>query len=293
MLKIPSSLKVDKLWRENAPAARCKSGDTVVFETMDCYDGAVTRDGKRTYDKTRFLANPATGPLFVEGCMPGDALKVEILSIETRPWGAMGTYFGQGAFCPYKGEYTMHVFEIENGRIELAGHQLAVEPMIGVIGVAPEGKAVPTVTPGSHGGNMDCSRIVAGATIYFPVASEGALLGMGDLHALMGDGEVFGYGLEVSGEVTVRVSAIKRLTLAQPLLIEGGRAMALASAATLDEATNLAVQAMYDLLVSHGMDSVQAGLLMSLKGDVAVCQIVDPLLTVRAMIPIEFLQIEK
>jgi len=158
--------------------------------------------------------------------------------------------------------------------------------------VAPEGEAVPTVTPGAHGGNMDCSRIVASSTVYFPVACEGALLGMGDLHALMGDGEVFGYGLETSGLVTVRVSAVKGLKLACPLLVEGGKVMALASAATLGEATDLAVQAMYDLLVAYGMDRVQAGLLMSLKCDVAVCQIVDPLLTVRAMIPQEFLPVE-
>lgn len=292
MLKIPSTQKVDKLWRENVPAARCKSGDTVVFETMDCYDGAVSREGIRTYDKTRFLANPATGPLFVEGALPGDALKVEILSIETSPWGAMGTYFGEGSFRNYKGEYTMHVFEFEDGHIDFFGKKLALKPMIGVIGVAPEGEAVPTVTPGAHGGNMDCSRIVAGSTIYFPVACEGALLGMGDLHALMGDGEVFGYGLETSGLVTVRVSAVTGLKLACPLLVEGGKVMALASAATLGEATDLAVQAMYDLLVAHGTDRVQAGLLMSLKCDVAVCQIVDPLLTARAMIPQEFLLVE-
>ena len=293
MLKIPSTQKVDKLWRENAPAARCKSGDTVVFETMDCYDGAVSRAGVRTYDKARFLANPATGPLFVEGALPGDALKVEILSIETRPWGAMGTYFGEGAFRNYEGAYTMHVFEFADGTIDFFGKKLALEPMIGVIGVAPEGEAIATVTPGAHGGNMDCSRIVVGSVIYFPVACEGALLGMGDLHALMGDGEVFGYGLETAGLVTVRVSAVKGLKLACPLLVEGGRAMALTSAATLGEATDLAVQAMYDLLVAHGMERVQAGLLMSLACDVAVCQIVDPLLTVRAMIPQAFLPVEK
>lgn len=293
MLKIPSTKKVDKLWCENTPAARCKSGDTVVFETMDCYDGAVSHDGNRIYDKSRFLANPATGPLFVEGAEPGDALKVEILSIKIRPWGAMGTFFGQGAFDKYPGDYSIHVFDFPDGEISIAGKKLPVHPMIGVIGVAPEGEAVPTVTPGSHGGNMDCTRIVEGSAIYFPVACEGALLGMGDLHALMGDGEVFEYGLETAGEVTVRVSAVKGLKLAQPLLLEGGRAMAIASAQTLDEAAKLAIQAIYELLVDNGVDRVEAGLLMSLKCDLAVCQIVDPLLTVRAMIPAEFLPTEK
>ena len=287
MLRIESTCKVDRLSRENAPAARCKSGDTVTFATEDCYDGAVSRRGERSCDAR--MENPATGPLFVEGAIPGGALKVEILSIKTRPWGAMGTYFGKGAFRKYEGNYEMRALEFDGDFVTVAGHRLRLEPMIGVIGVAPMGEAVPTVTPGPHGGNMDCSRIVAGSSIYFPVACEGALLAMGDLHALMGDGEVFGYGLEVSGEVTVRVSAVPKMTLAQPLLLEGGRAMAVASAETLDEATDLAVQALYELLLSRGADRVEAGLLLSLKCDVAVCQIVDPLVTVRAMIPREVL----
>ncbi len=289
MLRIPSTQKTDTLSRDNPPAARCASGDAVVFETMDCYDGAVSRAGARSYDER--MANPATGPLFVEGAMPGDALRVEVLSIKTRGWGAMGTYFGEGAFEKYPGEYAIRVFEYPDGFVHIAGHKIPVETMIGVIGVAPAGEAVPTVTPGPHGGNMDCSRIVEGATIYFPVACEGALLGMGDLHALMGDGEVFGYGLETAGEVTVRVSAVKGLKLAHPLLVEGGRAMVIASAKTLDEATDLAVQALYELLLERGMDRVEAGHLLSMRCDVAVCQIVDPLLTVRAMLPVEFLSI--
>lgn len=289
MLRIESTQKVDRLSRENPPAARCKSGDTVTFVTEDCYDGAVSRQGARSYDAR--MENPATGPLFVEGATPGGALKVEILSIKTRPWGAMGTYFGKGAFRKYTGEYEMRALAFDGDTVTLAGHRLRLEPMVGVIGVAPVGEAVPTITPGPHGGNMDCSRIVAGAAVYFPVACEGALLVMGDLHALMGDGEVFGYGLEVSGEVTVRVSAVPKMTLAQPLLFEGGRAMVIASAKTLDEAADLAVQTLYELLLSRGVDRVEAGLLLSLKCDVAVCQIVDPLVTVRAMMPEEFLSV--
>lgn len=146
MLRIPSTQKTDTLSRDNPPAARCASGDAVVFETMDCYDGAVSRAGARSYDER--MANPATGPLFVEGAMPGDALRVEVLSIKTRGWGAMGTYFGEGAFEKYPGEYAIRVFEYPDGFVHIAGHKIPVETMIGVIGVAPAGEAVPTVTPG-------------------------------------------------------------------------------------------------------------------------------------------------
>ncbi len=288
MLKIPSTQKVDRLSQKTAPAARCQSGATVLFETLDCYDGAVSREAVRTYDER--MENPATGPLFVEGAEVGDALRVDVLSIKTRPWGAMGTYFGKRAFSKYEGAYEMRAFGFEDGVVRLAGQEMPVSPMIGVIGVAPAGEDVLTVTPGPHGGNMDCSRIVEGSTIYFPVSCPGALLAMGDLHALMGDGEVFGYGLEVSGEVEVHVSVVKNLALKQPLLVEGGKAMAIASAQTLDEAADLSVQALYELLLACGIDRVEAGMLLSLACDLAICQIVDPLLTVRAMIPARFLE---
>lgn len=162
--------------------------------------------------------------------------------------------------------------------------------MIGVIGVAPAGEGVLTVTPGAHGGNMDCRRIREGASIYFPVAAEGALLAMGDLHALMGDGEVFGYGLEVSGEVTVKVSVIKNMQLEQPLLIDKGEAMCIASGETMEDAAEKALTSMYRLLRRCGQDEADAGILMSMVCDVALCQMVNPLFTVRAAMPQEMLK---
>ena len=80
--------------------------------------------------------------------------------------------------------------------------------MIGVIGVAPEGEPVNCGTPGSHGGNMDNTAITTGATLYFPVAVEGALFGCGDMHAAMGDGEISVSGAEVAGWATVTLTAL-------------------------------------------------------------------------------------
>lgn len=287
MLKIPCTSKIDIMAASNTPAARCKSGDTVIFETLDCFDGAITREGICDCEGQaagKYMANPATGPLYVEGAEIGDALEVEIVSIKTRGWGAMGTGFGEFAFKNYDGENGIHVFEYEDGFVHIGGKQIPVEPMIGVIGVAPKGEGVPTVTPGSHGSNMDCNRIVEGAKILFPVEAEGALLAMGDLHGLMGDGEVFSYGLETGGEVTVRVSVIKDAKLRQPTLYEGGKVMTIASALTYEEAIQSALEAMYELLLSKGWDRTEAGLLMSMKCDLAICQIVDPKVTVRAML---------
>lgn len=294
MLRIPCTSKIDIMSAFNMPAARCKDGDTVIFETMDCYDGAVSRDGVRDWEGRelgKYMENPATGPLYVEGAEPGDALKVEILSIKTRGWGALGTGFGEHGFINYEGEYVMRAFEFEDGFVKIGGRKIAVEPMIGVIGVAPAGEGIPTITPNSHGGNMDCNKIAEGSAVLFPVTTEGALLAMGDLHALMGDGEVFEYGLETSGEVTVRVSIVKNAGLRQPTIIEqgeDGRIMTIASALTYEDAIRLALEAMYELLLSKGWDRTEAGMLMSMKCDLAICQIVDPQVTVRAMLEKEF-----
>ncbi len=287
MLTIPCTKKIDVMSKKNPPAARCRDGETVIFQTMDCYDGAVSETGERDFAgraEGKYMANPATGPLYVEGAMPGDGLCVEILDIRTRDWSAMGTSFSQFLFKNCPGPFEMRAFAHPDGKVHLRDKILPVEPMIGVIGVAPAGRGVATVTPGSHGGNMDCRRIVAGSRIVFPVAVEGALLAMGDLHTLMGDGEVFEYGLETAGEVTVRVSVVKGGAPLQPTLYEGGRVMVIASARTYEDAARLAVEAMYAMLQARGWDPVEAGMLMSLRCDLAICQTVNPQITIRAML---------
>ncbi len=287
MLKIPCTCKTDIMSAANPPAAYCKDGDTVIFETLDCFDGAVSPDASVDEEGT-YLANPVTGPLFVEGAEPGDALEVEILEIKTRGWGAMGSGFGEFSFINYPGENKMYTFDYSDGFVKIGGHRIPVVPMIGVIGVAPAGEGIPTTTPDKHGSNMDCSRIIEGAKLYLPVQVSGGLLAMGDLHALMGDGEVFSYGLETSGEVTVRVRVIKEAGLQQPTLYEGGKVMTVASALTYEDAVRLALESMYELLLKRGWAPDEAGLLMSMKCNLVICQIVDPQLTVRAELEEEF-----
>ena len=287
MLRIPGTFKTDIMSKDNKPAAYCKPGETVVFETLDCFDCAVSQSG--TYDEEgEYLANPATGPLFVDGAEPGDALEVEILSIKTRGWGAMYTGFGEFAFKNYPGENKLCVFDFSDGFVKLGGHSIPVETMIGVIGVAPAEGEIITTIPGNHGSNMDCSRVVEGAKLYLPVHVPGALLAMGDMHALMGDGEVFSYGLETAGEAQVRVDLIKGAKLLQPTIYQGGKVMTVASAPTYDDAVRLALESMYELLKSRGWKEDEAGLLMSMKCNLVLCQIVNPVITVRAELGEEF-----
>ena len=289
MLKITREHRIGIMAGGNAPAACCDPGETVIFETMDCSDGAVTRDGRR--DKgAQYLRNPAAGPLYVRGAHPGDLLRVRILDIKMADWGFMGTGFGCDCFRTIQGEAAYRTFDISDGFVRLGGKTFPVAPMVGVIGVAPAGAGIDTVTPLHHGGNMDCTMIGIGADVYFPVSVEGALLAIGDLHAAMGDGEVFQYGLEVAGEVTVQVDVVKNDVLRMPAVIRDGVLAVIASGDDLNTCSELAVTQMYDVLVAHGWDRTEAGYLMSMKCDLAICQTVDPKLTVRACMPTDLIQ---
>ncbi len=316
------------LTKDTAPAAYCADGDIVVFETRDCYDDAVVSEERPLGDKADPIENPATGPLYVRGARPGDVLKAEIMDIRLRDWGVMRSSTVCGVFREDFTERTARIFPIRGGVPEAGGNEapaagsapasgrgaavgaasgsdaasggytccfdgrltLPLDPMIGVIGTAPAGAGVTTDTPGSHGGNMDCRKIVKGSALYLPVSVPGALLSLGDLHALMGDGEVFICGLETAGRVTVRVSVVKGIAAAMlptPFLYSRGRVMSLQSAETLDAAGDMAAKAMKGFVkAAAGKDDLEAGMLMSLLSDMEVCQVVDPLKTVRVEFPL-------
>lgn len=273
----------------NAPRASVGLGGAAVFETLDCFGGQI-RGQEDKFEKVGWdRINPATGPLFVEGARKGDTLCVEIKSIQVDSPGVMTAVPGLGAAGDRVKESTTTMIPIVNGLAHLpAGVILEVRPMIGVIGTSPaEGEApVPTGTPGTHGGNMDTSVISAGSTVYLPVNVDGALLAMGDLHALMGDGEVLICGVEVSGKVTVSVDVIKDLTLPCPVVETDNAFYPVWSAATLDDAAREVVARSVDL-VSRALQCREedALALLSARANLQISQIVDPLKTVRMEIP--------
>ena len=182
-------------------------------------------------------------------------------------------------------------FALAGGEAVMFDKTVALDPMIGVIGTAPcgnaDGEGIDTCTPGTHGGNMDVRLITAGSTLYLPVNAPGALLSMGDVHALMGDGEVAICGLECSAEVDVRVRLIKGRAFGWPVLrARDGSWHVLASAFTLDEAAKIARYALLDFLAARTACSAnQLVMLMSVVGQLQICQVVDPLMTVRMGVP--------
>lgn len=286
--------------KEAEAAAICESGETVVFETRDCYDDGVVSEERPLGEKTSPIENPATGPLYVKNAQPGDVLKVEILDIQVRSWGVMRSSPSSGVFHEDFSAHTARIFKLqETEELEVwFDNKLKrkLDPMIGVIGTAPAGKGITTDTPDSHGGNMDCRKIVKGSTLYLPVNVEGALLSMGDLHALMGDGEVFICGLETGGKVTVKVQVLKDkdlngVLLPTPFLNCQGNVMTIQSAKTLDQAGDMAAKAMKEFVKAAAKkDNLEAGMLMSLLSNMVVCQVVDPLKTVRMEFPLDVLE---
>ncbi|MEG0461508.1 acetamidase/formamidase family protein [Gordonibacter sp.] len=273
--------------KELEPVLKVASGETVRIRTKDCFGNQV-RTPEDVLDEIDWDAiNPATGPVYVEGAVPGGALKVTIDNIELDDQTASCTGKNEGVCGDLFDAWSTRLCAIENDRL-IWNDKLSIplNPMIGVIGVAPAGAPVNCGTPGSHGGNMDNTAITTGATLYFPVAVEGALFGCGDMHAAMGDGEISVSGAEVAGWATVTLTALPDLTLTNPLIENDTHFGVIASAETLDEAADRAVHEMVALLHDRtGTPEDELVLLLSLVADVQVCQMVDPEKTVRFMVP--------
>jgi amidase len=277
---------------DNVPVMTALPGETVIFETLDCFGGEIRTAEDRFESVGWDKINPATGPLFIEGAEPGDTLAVEILDIEVGDQGVMTAVPGMGAAGERIRESITMIVPVINGLVHFGDLIFEARPMIGVIGTAPAIDRVPTGTPGPHGGNMDSEVIAKGSTVYLPVAVHGALLAMGDLHALMGDGEVLICGVEVPGRVTVSTRLLKKRAWPCPLIETDSAYYVVHSAETLDEAAAGAVKHALDLMVACTERSPEESLaLLSIQGNLQISQVVDPLKTVRMEVPKAILRV--
>jgi amidase len=269
------------------PAVRMKQGEEGVLETHDCFEGQIqsSSDLLDTLDWSH--VNPATGPVYIEGAMPGDILRVDLLEIKIGPQASM-------VAVPKEGVLGDVITEMETTILKRDGDHLIFKdklrvptrPMIGVIGVAPAEGSVPNGTPGSHGGNMDCTLISQGNSVYFTVGVEGALFGAGDFHAAMGDGEIVVCGAETSGELRFHAAVVPLRGLPTPFVETPDLVATIYSAPTVDEALQGAIHRMAQFLTDFAkLPLNDAGMLMSLVGQLKFCQVVDPLKTVRFEFP--------
>ena len=272
------------------PQAFCESGQQITFETVDALFG-MSREIFFCADKfpkgfTNERANPATGPLYIEGAKPGDVIEVKINRIKCIGKG----YFvvpnrGTPNANTVNGREYIEIEMLESGEmLELStGRRFPARPMIGVIGTASnDGRPWFATETGSHGGNMDNNIVRSEATILFPVFVEGGLLGIGDVHAAMGDGEVFGQGVEVCAEVDVTVTVRKDIRINRPFIMYDTFISSVASADSMEEASRLCIEDMRDVLETiYKMTPSDAAMAIALYGDLKVCQIVNSQKTMR------------
>ncbi|MDI3472894.1 MAG: amidase [Thermotogaceae bacterium] len=257
-------------------------------ETNDCFYGQIKKEEQLVTEVDFSRINPATGPIYVENAEPGDILKVEILDIELPEKGVIVTVPGEGILGEMVERAKTNIIEIDGDFCYFNGLKIPVTPMIGVIGVAPSDETgeYPTGSPWKHGGNMDTKDITVGSIVYFPVNQPGALLALGDCHAVMGDGEVCVAGCEINSKVTLKVNLIKRKKIEWPIVETKDSWMIVASGKNLEEASKEAVKyAVKYLETGLKISWDDAYMLSSMILDLKISQVVDPNKTVRAVIP--------
>ena len=264
--------------KDNAPCATAQPGEMLKFVTKDCFSNRIP-DEKTTMadlDYTYGFANPAAGPVYIEGAEPGDVLVVDIYEIEVADEGTVATDDHCGPL--FEGtDYRTKKIKIKDGVADFNGVKILINPMIGVIGTAPAGEDVIDGFVGSHGGNMDNKLITKGTRLYLPVRVSGALLQMGDVHAAMGNGELCGTGIEIPAEITVKVQLVKDFELNWPVLETHDKWYVNANAPKYDEALMNGSKELQRLLMNvTDWDPVDTYMYMSIQSDVEISQGCEP-----------------
>ena len=285
--------------RFNTPSLTVQPGETFVVETELC-SGRWLKSVEDLWSPEKGEGpNPAVC-IAVAGAMPGQVLAVKIEEMIPDEVGYTG--FGPGA-TPFPdwirrkewGIVTKTV-RIRNGFVEWSDQlKLPIKPMLGVVGVAPAREVFSNAWPGRHGGNMDAQEVARGATLYLPVNVPDALLHVGDMHAIQGDGEInCGGGIECRGTVTLTVSLLpKPARMEWPRLIDATHLTAIGCARPAEDAFRIAVeQLVYWLADSYQMDEKEAFLLLGEVLEARCTQFVDPLYTYVAKIHRSFLSTE-
>jgi amidase len=287
MKKLSAEHFVYKMSRENQPVLRIKPGETIVVESLDGFGGSIKSDADPFPVIDLERVNQTTGPIYVEDAKPGDTLVVSVKKIVLPRQGVTTIFPGFGVLKDDFNVQWKKVCPIRDGKVIFPkGIRIPIHPVIGTVGVAPGDAAVGNLFPGPHGGNLDIHDITEGSTVYLPVFVPGALFSLGDGKAVMGDGEVNGVGIEISMKVTVKLDLKKGKRLERPSLENSSYAMTIASAKTVEEASQLALKDMIELLVDEtNLSREEAYALLGAVADVKIANLVDPEVTVRVAVP--------
>jgi amidase len=271
---------------------RVRPGDLVITKTLDA-GGQDEKDVRRSEP-----ANPLTGPFYVEGAEPGDALIIHFLKVKmNRSWGftnyRLGLYSllpesieglyanrykddlirpGRSNLVPWEIDLNRQMVKLKEPISDSIKLEFPAKPMLGCVGVAPAGDFAPTSGPsGSYGGNLDYNEIGEGALVMLPVYHSGALLFIGDGHALQADGEPTGTGIETSMDVEFKLEVRKKANLTGPRVETREFIISLGSqpefASSLDRALQMATSDMVNWLIKdYKLEPWAAHLLIGYQG---------------------------
>ena len=303
-------------WHE--PVLHIAPGDSVSTTTVD----ARGRDasGEQVCER----GNPMTGPFYIEGAEPGDALVVTFDKLwPNRDWGWTGrtvapnvldpgvvpvvdepedmhmitSHYPDGSqssdpVCRWDVDFEAGTVRLAKPHTRLAGLALPMQPMVGCFGVAPpRGQAISTATSSTFGGNMDYCGFVQGVTVHLPVSAPGALFYLGDGHAVQGDGEIVGTGVEIPFDVTFSVDVIKDAGVEWPRGENETHILTAGNARPLDQCVQHATTEMLHWLERDwGLDSLSAHQLLGQCVEYDMGNVYDPAYTMVCKVRKDLLQ---
>lgn len=275
------------------PAARVAPGTTVEFECNDASGGqlssASTLADVAKLDFSR--VNPVTGPIYVEGAEPGDALKVTIEGFQPSGFGWTANIPGFGLLADQFPEAALKIWSLDpSGKspgLFSSVARVPLKPFAGTIGVALREAGLHSVVPPRRvGGNLDIRDLSAGTVLYLPVDVAGGLFSVGDTHAAQGDGEVCGTAIESPMKAVLTLGVEKRANLQSPRFTTPGPVTRHFDASGYEATTGIgpdlmqaardAVRRMIDLITArHGLSPVEAYMLSSVCADLRISEVVD------------------
>ena len=275
------------------PALTVAPGTTIEFECLDASGGQL-HAGSTVADVAAMdfgRVNPVTGPVFIDGARPGDAVKITIERFAPSGFGWTANIPGFGLLADQFADPALHLWSYDKLSMAPAAFstlaRVPLKPFAGTIGLALAEPGVHSVVPPRRvGGNLDIRDLAAGVTLYLPVEVAGGLFSVGDTHAAQGDGEVCGTAIESPMNVTLTLDLIKDARLASPRFTTPGPVTRHLDAKGYEVTTGVgpdlmtgareAVSRMVDLLgAAHGLSAVDAYMLCSVCGDLRISEIVD------------------
>lgn len=279
--------------RSIPPVEKVAPGSTIRFECMDSGCGHYTPESTVADVSTMDFSkvNPVSGPIFVDGAEPGDAIKVTIHEFEPSGFGWTANIPGFGLLADQFTDPALLLWKYDASTMEPALYgkhgRVPLKPFAGTIGLAPAEAGLHSVVPPRRvGGNLDIRDISSGSVLYLPVEVAGGLFSMGDTHAAQGDGEVCGTAIESQMNVTVTLDLVKDAKLTMPRFttpgpvtrhLDGkGYEVTTGIGPDLMEGAKAAVANMVDLLgKQYNLSAEDAYMLCSVCGDLRISEIVD------------------